>query len=222
MLLHLYPNCLVLTGLLTVSALRAADSAVISESVDQVSTAQASFSEFKDPYSHNSWMVAQVDFTGKAPGPEKWMNNVTVTLTMAWGEKGSSPQIETALTATINLVAIESGKRNAVFFFVSPEILGQGPHETTYEAGKVPTFYAIQYSVDGHPVSLGKLDYSTQTLPDANFVKGFLNKAGEKAQKGVLFEEATVPPYVLNAALFRLTSDGSAFPTYLQSADAGH
>jgi len=222
MLSRVYPNCLVLAALLALSALRAAEVPPAAEALAQLSTTQTTFTEYKDPYAHSSWTVVEIDFSGKAPGTQKWINNVAVSLSIAWGTKGPPPQLDLSMAATVNLVGVESGKHNTVFFFIPPEILARGPHGVTYEAGKTPSFYVVQYSVGGSALTPTKADYSSQNLPDASYVKGFLNAAAGKAEKGGLLTEATVAPYVLNSALAHLAGEPNVFPTYLQAVDAGH
>jgi hypothetical protein len=220
MLSRFYPNRLVLPGLLAVTGLRAVDAPVGGEAGVPITTQQASFTELKDPYVHNSWMVVEVDFAAKPTNSEKWINDVTVTLTMAWGSKGPPPQLDLSLSDSVSLIGVESNKRNAVFFFVPPEVLARNQNGPAYGASQTPTFYTIQYSVGGSPVTPGKADYSVQTLPDANYVKGFVGAASEKAEKGLLFTEATVPSYILNAELLHLSTTGINFPTY--QFNAGH
>ena len=174
----------------------------------------------QDSYSKGSWMVAEVDFTGKAAGNAKWLDDVEVVLTIGWGTTGAHAQIDLALTSTVHLLSVEAGKRDAVFFFVPPEVLNHGPKNTTFAANTPPTFYAVQFKLGGSPVSseYRKSEVSDKSLPNKEYVDAFVGKA----ETGKLMSEATVPSYVLFSLLSGNRLNGNVFPTFLQNSDSGH
>jgi len=177
----------------------------------------------QDNYAHGNWMVIEVDFGGKSPpgAIPKWADNVDITLTLGWGKapQGQPPEIDLAMNATVHLLSVDPGKKNVVFFFVTPETLARGFKGIAIDANRAPTFYVVKYGVSGAPIASAKADYSS-TLLNNTWVEGFLKNASAKFVPGLL-SEATVPAYVLNSSLGRVGQN--VFPTYVSaSSDAGH
>jgi len=214
------PKHLALAGMFLTAMLQAADAPATAsapapalESQLTITTSQVNFSQaYQDTISRSNWMVMQVDFIAKAGPGIRWVNGVDVSVALGWGTKGTTPQVDLALSSTVHLVAIEPNKKSTVFFFVPPEILAQGVRGQAYDPTKPPTFFIIQYN----GAAPTKQDYTTQTLPDGTYISGFLKLAAEKSQKGVLMSEADVPFYVLNGVITRAATSGSAFPTYIR------
>jgi hypothetical protein len=198
----------------------AASSAPLSTSDDITVTGFNFTSPLQDQYSKSTWMVAEVDFTGKAAGTGKWIDSVDATLTLGWGTTSPKAEIDLAITATIHLLAIESGKREVVFFLVPPEVLARGSKNQAYGANVAPTFYAVQFKAGGSAISTEyrKSEVSDRTLPNKEYVDAFV----AKGVANQLMSEATVPPYVLYSLLGGGRVGGNSFPTFLQNSDSGH
>jgi hypothetical protein len=189
------------------------------------------FSAYRDPFSNFNWMIVRVDFIAKEnPNPSpvnpKWVDGVTVTLTLGWGPPNtSSAEVDLALTAKAKLVSIEVGKRNSVLFFVPPEVLQRGLSVAGSSAAiplsvQAPTYYVAQFDAGGVPIEPNKQSLSS-TLINRAYVDGFLKAAEDKtdATKGWMLNATTVPSFVL----YNVVSQGiggGAMPTVVP--DSGH
>jgi len=221
------PKYLALAGFLLATVASAADSpagtsgkpASAPTSANEVSTSVVSFQGMQDQYTRSTWMVIQVDFTASAKAPAQFLNDVSVTLKLAWDKPGAQPPVDLVLTSTVRLIAAASGRRNTVFFFVPAETLARSSRGTPYDAGHAPNYYVVEYKVGENTLPLAHNDYSSALSLD--FAKSFSTMADSNSNKGLLYSEATVPAYILTSVMTRIGSN--SFPAfYPASSDAGH
>lgn len=199
----------------------AAPAPALATTGDEISVTGFNFNPpLVDPYAKASWLVAEVDFMGKAASG-KWLDDVDVNLTLGWGTTGVKASIDVALTSTVHLLSIQSGTREVVFFFVPPEVLARGAKNQAFVANAAPTFYAVQFKEGGAALSTDykKSNVSAQTLPNKDYVDAFVAKG---ADNGQLMSEATVPSHILYLVLVSSRVGSNVFPTFVQNSTAGH
>jgi hypothetical protein len=228
MLVCFYPKHLSVAAVLLMAAsLRgwaaeaAAPAPALATTGDEISVTSFNFNPpLIDPYAKASWLVAEVDFMGKASSG-KWLDDVDVTLTLGWGSSGAKPTIDLALASSIRLLSFQSGAREVVFFLVPPEVLARGVKGQALVANAAPTFYAVQFKEGGLALTddYKKSDVSAQTLPNKDYVDAFVAK-GER--NGKLMSEASVPSYVLYSLLVSSRVGSNVFPTFVQNSTTGH
>ncbi|MGA2052932.1 MAG: hypothetical protein ABSH19_06450 [Opitutales bacterium] len=177
-------------------------------------------SSVQDRYnSQNKWMQVEVDVTAKsnpqadATNPN-WVKDVSVTLTLGWGASGDTPQLDLAVAATAKLVALQVNQRTAVLFYLPPEFLQAGStNPSGLNADSKPTFYVA--SISAGKIAMGLTsDAVSSSLPDRNYVNGFLTKAADQVGKnaGMMLTADSVPFYVLSQGLGQL-GGGAVIPT---------
>jgi len=176
-------------------------------------------SPIQDIYSKNSWMVIEVDFSAKPAARSNLVNDVSVTLTLAWPNPSATPPVDLPLSATVHLIGVIAGKKNVAFFFVPPETLARAAKGLAYPAGTLPGYYAVQFKVGDSAQPVARGDYSNLfTNPDS--AKSFISNIGSgAASKTLMLSEANVPPYILTQVLPKVSSN--TLPTFLPG-DSGH
>ncbi len=175
----------------------------------------------------NSWMVALVELTAKSnPDAQalnpKWVPDVSVTLTLGWGENKTPPQLDLAVSATAKLVALQVNGKAMVMFFVPPEFLQSGSKNPAgLNANSKPTFYVVQVTAAGTAIDLGKQAVSS-SLPSQNYIDGFLRASGDQTTKnaGMMLTTQSVPAYILTTAISQY-ANGATIPTLKSAAMAG-
>lgn len=169
-------------------------------------------------YSKGSWMVIEVDFQGRASGKSAIINDVSVTLSLAWANPGATPPVDLSLSSTLKLIGVFAGKPNAVFFFVPPETLARAVKGQPYDASRGSDYYAVEFKIGENTLPLGPTSYSSTKL-NATSAKSFIAAAESNGVKGLMFSQATVPFYIMSQALQKVSSN--ILPTPV-SPDAGH
>ncbi len=213
------PRHLAMAGILLAAAARAADAPPAasgsqpsaSVTAENLTTSAITFlPQITDNYSRANWMAIEVDFDAKPAN--KVINDVAVTLMLAWDKPGATPPVDLVIASTVKLVGAIGGKRNVVFFFVPPETLARSSTGTPYDANHAPKYFAVQYKVGDAALPLGRSDYAP-SFPKPEFASSFITMAsGLATTRGLLFSETTVPSYILAAVLQRIGSN--AFPTF--------
>ena len=188
---------------------------------------RVSFEQLQDNYSAgNSWMLAKVELTAhsnpdaQAINP-KWVKDVSVTLTLGWGTSGTPPQLDLAVAATAKLVAVQVNTSTVVMFFVPPEFLQSGSKNPDgLSASSQPTYYVAQVSAGGTQIDPGRMAVSSNSLPNQNYIDGFLRASGEQTSKnaGMMLTADSVPAYISLAAAQK--ANGASIPTLRSSAPA--
>ena len=206
---------------LAIASARAADAPPTQPIVNEIQTPRVTFLQpTQDPYNHTNWMTIQVDFAGRTTSRTNMINDVTVTLTLAWPNPKASPPVDLVLTDSVKLIGIGTAKRNTVFFFVPPEALARSITGIPYDASAAPTYYLVQFKIGDSETPLTSSNYSPGfTSLDA--AKSFVGSVSGKAAKGLMFSEVDVPAYILAQVMTHI--GGDAYPTfYSTNADAGH
>lgn len=180
-------------------------------------------SPIPDPYSRLNWLVIQVDFQGKVASRLSVINDVSVTLSVAWAstDPKAVPPVELTLTSTARFVGLFPNRMATVLFFIPPETLARSSKGIPFPSTALPDFYAVQFKVGDNALPLGTNSYSNLKLTSPEFAKSFVAMAANSGVKGLMFTEASVPSFIRDAAMSRLSSN--YFPTYVsEGADAGH
>jgi hypothetical protein len=154
----------------------------------------------------NQWMQVKVDITAKsnpaagAVNP-KWIPDVVVGLTLGWGKTGTPPQLDMAVAGTAKLVALELNTKTTVLFYLSPEFLqSASKNPNGFQAGNKPDFFVVDINAGGVAIEKSKTAVST-SLPNRNFVDGFLRAAQDQVTKnaGMMLTTDNVPWFILQA-----------------------
>ncbi|HVU37983.1 MAG TPA: hypothetical protein VHC95_06580 [Opitutales bacterium] len=178
-------------------------------------------SPIADPYSKLNWLIIQVDFQGKIAGRVSVINDVSVTLSVAWEKLGASPPVELMLTSTARFVGVLPNKPASVLFFIPPETLARSSKGVAFDSSRLPDFYTVQFKINDNPVPMSANNYSSIKMSSLEVAKSFASMATSSGLKGLMFTEASVPTYIRDPAMSRLSSN--YFPTFVsEGADAGH
>jgi hypothetical protein len=174
--------------------------------------------------SQNRWMQVEVDVLAKSnpaqsPLNPNWVPGVSVTLTLGWGSAGATPALDLAVAATAQLVALQVNQRTAVVFYLPPEFLQSGStNPSGLNADSKPTFYVVSITAGTTTMAMTSSSVSS-SLPDRNYVNGFLSKASDQTSKnaGMMLTTHEAPYYVVSQGLSQL-GGGAVIPTLKSSA----
>jgi hypothetical protein len=183
-------------------------------SVGDVAVSRVTFSPLQDSlYTKSNWMLVAVEFTGRTT--KSVINDVTVSLALGWSNPSATPPVDLPLSASIKLIGIFGNKPYVVFFFVPPETLARSAKGQPYDASRAPDFYAVELKIGENALPLSQNNYSTKLTPTS--AKSFSSLA--ENSKGLMYSQVSVPFYIMNQALQKVSSNSLANPV---SSDSGH
>jgi hypothetical protein len=141
--------------------------------------------------------------SGDAAPNSRWVDNIEVTLTMAFPVEAHGSKY-TFYRASATLVSLEQRKNASVYFYLPWEILDRDRLGT-----RDPEFYAVQIRVDGQDVPLNA-SHVSRNIGDATVLQNFLNAAAE----GVVRTEGVLVPTYLSPFMGMEGRRGS--PSYIR------
>lgn len=175
---------------------------------DPVQVREIRFTNQNAP-SGDRWYRAEINIqansnpSGDEAPNSRWVDNIEVTLTMAFPVKAHGSDY-TFYRASATLVSVQQRQNVSVYFYLPWEILDRDRLGT-----RDPEFYAVQFRVDGQEVTTTR-DHVSRNLADATAVQNFLTAANQ----GVARTEGILVPTYLSPFMGMEGRRGS--PSYIR------
>ncbi len=160
-----------------------------------VSVVGVSFSWAQAPGVEGDWLEFEIELreesgTGSSESPERFSSHVEVSLKVSFREAQQGANDFSFYEASAKLVALESGKRARIYFYLPPEIVRRD------RLSREPFAWLVSLSVGGQPQPNEPSQYS-RSLADSTVARSFLSRVAAEgpANDGILLPIYLTPFY---------------------------
>ena len=177
----------------------------------EVSVTSVDFAWAQAPGVEGDWLECGIELrggSGDSEGGERFNSRVGVSLKVGFRDTGYANDFS-FYRSSVKLVALESGQRVRVYFYLPPEIVRRD------RLSREPFAWLVGLSVDGNSLPNAPSQYA-RSLADGRAARSFLERIAEEGPKndGILLPIYLTPFYQRESGRFR------AMPSFVREDES--